>query len=69
MNTLIVNSHPDFSNPYSFTTILQEKFIELYNEHFPNHQLSILNLYDCVLPELRKKYYFRFGLNKERVWN
>ncbi|MCC9683317.1 FMN-dependent NADH-azoreductase, partial [Streptococcus agalactiae] len=25
MNTLIVNSHPDFSNPYSFTTILQEK--------------------------------------------
>ncbi|MCC9785353.1 NAD(P)H-dependent oxidoreductase, partial [Streptococcus agalactiae] len=43
MNTLIVNSHPDFSNPYSFTTILQEKFIELYNEHFPNHQLSILN--------------------------
>ncbi|MCC9748155.1 FMN-dependent NADH-azoreductase, partial [Streptococcus agalactiae] len=23
MNTLIVNSHPDFSNPYSFTTILQ----------------------------------------------
>ncbi|MCC9877760.1 FMN-dependent NADH-azoreductase, partial [Streptococcus agalactiae] len=22
MNTLIVNSHPDFSNPYSFTTIL-----------------------------------------------
>ncbi|MCC9723643.1 FMN-dependent NADH-azoreductase, partial [Streptococcus agalactiae] len=28
MNTLIVYSHPDFSNPYSFTTILQEKFIE-----------------------------------------
>ncbi|HGD1756459.1 TPA: FMN-dependent NADH-azoreductase, partial [Streptococcus agalactiae] len=26
MNTLIVYSHPDFSNPYSFTTILQEKF-------------------------------------------
>ncbi|HFU0815138.1 TPA: FMN-dependent NADH-azoreductase, partial [Streptococcus agalactiae] len=25
MNTLIVYSHPDFSNPYSFTTILQEK--------------------------------------------
>ncbi|MCC9831154.1 FMN-dependent NADH-azoreductase, partial [Streptococcus agalactiae] len=24
MNTLIVYSHPDFSNPYSFTTILQE---------------------------------------------
>ncbi|MCC9870752.1 FMN-dependent NADH-azoreductase, partial [Streptococcus agalactiae] len=23
MNTLIVYSHPDFSNPYSFTTILQ----------------------------------------------
>ncbi|MDE7480997.1 FMN-dependent NADH-azoreductase, partial [Streptococcus agalactiae] len=22
MNTLIVYSHPDFSNPYSFTTIL-----------------------------------------------
>lgn len=55
MDTLIINSHPDFGNPQSFSHRLQELFCQKFTQAFPQSKLTILNLYDTEIPEISKE--------------
>jgi FMN-dependent NADH-azoreductase len=52
MDTLLINAHPDFANPAHFSIQLQEKFLEKFRRKFPDHMITILNLYDMDLPKI-----------------
>ncbi|MEG0254120.1 FMN-dependent NADH-azoreductase [Vagococcus sp.] len=54
MKTLIINSHPDFTNKNSFSVAFQETFIQHFKEVFPTQEPTILNLYDNQIPAIKK---------------
>ncbi|WP_271328169.1 FMN-dependent NADH-azoreductase [Lactococcus muris] len=52
MKTLVINAHPDFANHEHFSVQLQDKFLELYHTHFPENDLTIVNLYEEDIPRI-----------------
>ncbi|WP_394404656.1 FMN-dependent NADH-azoreductase [Streptococcus sp. 20-1249] len=55
MDTLIINSHPDFNNSHSFSHRIQSLFCEKFAQAFPQSKLTVLNLYDTLIPEISKE--------------
>lgn len=52
MKTLIINAHPEYNFKESYTSIIQEIFInELKNKEIDT-QIEVLNIYDEYIPEL-----------------
>ncbi|MCQ9316715.1 NAD(P)H-dependent oxidoreductase [Pediococcus pentosaceus] len=54
MKTLIINTHPDFTNEERYSIKLQKLFMEKFQERFPAEQLTLLNLYDIEVPRIEK---------------
>ncbi|MYV17701.1 FMN-dependent NADH-azoreductase [Furfurilactobacillus milii] len=54
MKTLLINAHPDFDNPESYSNTLEQKFMNHYNEKFEAEDLTVLNLYDMEIPRIEK---------------
>lgn len=54
MKTLIINTHPDFTNEEHYSIKLQKLFMEKFQERFPADQLTLLNLYDIEVPRIEK---------------
>lgn len=54
MKTLIINTHPDFTNEEHYSIKLQKLSMEKFQEHFPAEQLTLLNLYDIEVPRIEK---------------
>lgn len=55
MDTLVINAHPQYEYKNSYTSIMEEKFIEKFKVEFPDSKLEILNLYKANVPELDEK--------------
>lgn len=49
--TLIINAHPDFRNAAHYSVQLEQTFLQLFQTHFPNDTVNVLNLYDTVIPQ------------------
>ena len=45
MNTLIINAHPEYFKETSYTSIMQNTFIERFKEKYDS-EIKVLNLYD-----------------------
>lgn len=52
MKTLIINTHPDFSNENHFSKKMEGMFLTLYHDQFPGQDVDILNLYDEESPQI-----------------
>ncbi|WP_125709903.1 FMN-dependent NADH-azoreductase [Companilactobacillus zhongbaensis] len=52
MKTLIINTHPDFSNENHFSKRMEGMFLKLYYDQFPGQDVDILNLYDEEIPQI-----------------
>lgn len=52
MKTLVINTHPDFSNEDHFSKKMEEAFLKLHHEQFPGQNVDILNLYDEEIPQI-----------------
>lgn len=52
MKTLIINTHPDFSNENHFSKKMEGMFLKLYYDQFPGQDVDILNLYDEEIPQI-----------------
>ncbi|WP_125770534.1 FMN-dependent NADH-azoreductase [Companilactobacillus furfuricola] len=52
MKTLIINTHPDFSNENHFSKKMEGMFLKLYHDRFPGQNVDILNLYDAEIPQI-----------------
>ncbi|MFK4948228.1 FMN-dependent NADH-azoreductase [Lactococcus garvieae] len=52
MKTLVINAHPGYTNHEHFSVQLQDKFIELYHTHYPEKDLTIMNLYEEDIPRI-----------------
>lgn len=54
MKTLIINAHPDYKNKEHFSYKLQDLFLKMYQERFPNEKPTILNLYEAKIPRIEE---------------
>lgn len=54
MKTLIINAHPDYENKEHFSYKLQDLFLKMYQERFPNEKPTILNLYEAKIPRIEE---------------
>lgn len=54
MKTLLINAHPDFTNPAHFSNQLQQLFETKFAEAFPDEKLTVLNLYDAEIPRIEE---------------
>lgn len=54
MKTLLINAHPDFSNPTHFSNQLQTHFSKRYTEQFSDEDLTLINLYDMDIPRIER---------------
>ncbi|KRL53441.1 FMN-dependent NADH-azoreductase [Furfurilactobacillus rossiae] len=54
MKTLLINAHPDFDNPASYSNTLEQQFLSDYNGSFEAEDLTVLNLYDMEIPRIEK---------------
>ncbi|MQS53462.1 FMN-dependent NADH-azoreductase [Companilactobacillus mishanensis] len=52
MKTLIINAQPDFRNGNHYSIKLQNQFMKLFREKFPNESMDVINLYDMEIPQL-----------------
>lgn len=52
MKTLLINAHPDFTNPQHFSNQLEERFLAAYRQRFAMDDLTILNLYENDIPRI-----------------
>lgn len=52
METLLINAHPDFKSDDHFSNRLEKQFIETYHQRFGNEGLTVLNLYDEMIPRI-----------------
>lgn len=54
MKTLLINSHPDFTNQSTYSAKLQELFLKKFQQDFSKEQLTIINLYDMEIPRIEE---------------
>ena len=58
MKTLIINSHPDYTNKTHYSLQFQDKFLELYKSQFLLKDIEILNLYENDIPRIENGQLF-----------
>lgn len=52
--TLLINSHPNWTNENTYSSKLQKKFLALYKERFGDENLTVINIYDTDIPKIEK---------------
>ena len=52
MKTLLINAHPDYSNPIHFSLKAEKLFLEQFQQTFPTIEPTILNLYEQTIPRI-----------------
>lgn len=54
MKTLLINSHPEFNRKTTYSSKLQDLFLNKFHEQFGTEQITIINLYEMEIPRVEQ---------------